>query len=169
MSSDRATRFEFHRAELTRLAYRMTGSQAEAEDLVQEAWLRYAKAAEGGGVAQARPFLFRVVTRLCLDHLKSARVARETYPGPWLPEPIVEPRATAAEVAEEVTVALLLLLERLSPLERAVFLLRDIYDLSYEQIGESLGPPSEACPHLASRARAHVHAGRVRRAGGRPR
>src|SRR5262249_57334846 len=115
-----------HRRHLPGLAYRMLGSLAEAEDVVQDAYLRW-HAAGRGDVADPRAYLSRVVARLCLDHLKSARARRETYVGPWLPEPIVDTAAIApdstSELADDLSVALLMTLERLSPLERAAFLL----------------------------------------------
>lgn len=153
----RAEVFEQHRVELTRLAYRMTGSRAEAEDLVQEAWLRFADQS----VEHPRAWLNRVLTRLCLDHLKSARTRRETYPGPWLPEPVVELDPTV-ELAEDLTLAVLVALERLSPLERAAYLLHEVYDYGYDEIGQLLDRSPTACRQLASRARGHVHSDRSR-------
>jgi len=121
--------FEPHRRRLTALAYRMLGSVAEAEDVVQEAYLRW-HATDRAAVADPRAFLSKIVSRLCVDHLRSARVRRETYVGPWLPEPVLDAAAlnaeTASEYAEDLTVALMLALERLSPLERAAFLLHDV-------------------------------------------
>ncbi|MGE0490551.1 MAG: sigma-70 family RNA polymerase sigma factor [Vulcanimicrobiota bacterium] len=152
-----ATVFEAHRAELTRLAYRMTGSLAEAEDLVQEAWLRF----EGQSVELPRAWLYRVVTRLCLDHLKSARHQREVYPGPWLPEPIVE-ADDPLELAEDLTLALLVALERLSPLERAAWLLHEVYDFGYDELGGLLGRSNTACRQLVSRSRTHLRQQRAR-------
>lgn len=149
--------FEGQRGELTRLAYRMTGSRAEAEDLVQEAWLRFS----GQTVEHPRAWLTRVLTRLCLDHLKSARTRRETYPGPWLPEPVVELDPTV-ELAEDLTMAVLVALERLSPLERAAYLLHEVYDYGYDEIGQLLDRSPTACRQLASRARGHVHSDRSR-------
>jgi len=149
--------FEQHRSELTRLAYRMTGSRAEAEDLVQEAWLRFS----GQQVDHPRAWLTRVLTRLCLDHLKSARARRETYPGPWLPEPVVD-LEPGVELAEELTMAMLVALERLSPLERAAYLLHEVYDYGYDEIGTLLDRSPTACRQLASRARGHVHEDRSR-------
>jgi RNA polymerase sigma-70 factor (ECF subfamily) len=138
--SDAVTTFNPLRPTLVRVAYRMLGSVADAEDVVQEAFLR------------------RVVTRLCLDHLKSARHRRETYIGPWLPEPVVE---AEAEI-DDVTLPLLLALERLSPLERAAFLLHDVFGASFEEVAETIGREPVTCRKLASRARTHVRAARPR-------
>lgn len=155
MSDDAAT-FDALRPALLRVAYRMLGTLADAEDVVQEAWLRWT-AADRSAVAVPEAFLRRIVTRLCLDQLKSARARRETYVGPWLPDPVVEP-----DMIEDVTLPLLLALERLSPLERAAFLLHDVFDESFETIAESLGRDAAACRQLAARARAHVRAERPR-------
>lgn len=123
-----AAMFDAHRPGLLRVAYRMLGSMADAEDVVQEAYIRWA-GTDREAVRVPAAFLRRVVTRLCLDQLKSARVQRETYSGPWLPEPVVE-----AEPVEDVTLPLMLALERLSPLERAAFLLHDVFGESFEEI-----------------------------------
>jgi RNA polymerase sigma-70 factor, ECF subfamily len=161
----RAATFEAHRRHLTGLAYRMLGSLAEAEDAVQEAYLRWHRA-EAGAVDHPRAFLSKVVTRLCLDHLKSARVRRESYVGPWLPEPILDTAAldaeSASEYAHDLSVALMLTLERLSPLERAAFLLHDVFDTPFDEIAEALGRDAAACRQLAARARIHVRAARPR-------
>jgi RNA polymerase sigma-70 factor (ECF subfamily) len=145
-----AATFDALRPKLMRVAYRMLGSVADAEDVVQDAWLRWADT-DRETVRVPEAFLRRVVTRLCLDQLKSARVQREDYIGPWLPEPVVE-----AEEVEDVTLPLMLALERLSPLERAAFLLHDVFGESFEDIAESLGRDSAACRQLANRAREHV-------------
>ena len=139
-----------------RVAYRMLGSVADAEDVVQDAWLRWADA-DRDVVRVPEAFLRRVVTRLCLDQLKSARVRREEYVGPWLPEPVIE-----ADEVEDVTLPLMLALERLSPLERAAFLLHDVFGESFEDVAESLGRDPAACRQLASRAREHVRAEKPR-------
>ena len=115
--SDPAASFEPHRAFLVRLAYRMLGAVAEAEDVVQDVFLRWA-AAERAAVDEPRAYLARTVSRLCLDRMKSARAQRERYVGTWLPEPLIEPAAAAGGLAEDLSVALLLTLERLSPLQR---------------------------------------------------
>ena len=157
--------FEQHRRHLTGLAYRMLGSFADAEDIVQEAWLRW-QSEDRGDVREARAFLSKMVTRLCLDELKSARAQREEYIGPWLPEPVLDESALSPEVATEyaadLSVALLLALERLSPLERAAFLLHDVFDMDFAEIAETLGRNEAACRQLATRARANVAAARPR-------
>ncbi|MEZ4437300.1 MAG: RNA polymerase sigma factor SigJ [bacterium] len=154
--------FEAYRGELCALAYRMTGSRAEAEDLVQEGFVRLHRAAVMPD--NPRAWLYRVVTRLCLDHLKSARARREVYRGPWLPEPMVEPAGSLADAlverADEVTVALLLALETLSPAARAAFVLRAAFDVEYAELAETLGRSEAACRQLVSRARATVQAAR---------
>jgi len=154
--------FEGERRRLTRLSYRMLGSLAEAEDAVQDAWLRWS-AVDPETIDQPQAWLVRVTTRLCLDRLKSARARRETYVGPWLPEPLVEDVAVdPLERAEDVSVAFLLALQRLSPLERAVFLLHDVFDQDYAAVAESLGRSEPACRQLAARARQHVRDARPR-------
>jgi RNA polymerase sigma-70 factor (ECF subfamily) len=155
--------FEPHRRRLTGLAYRMLGSVAEAEDVVQEAWLRW-RTVDAAAVAEPGAYLSRVVTRLCLDQLKSARARREVYVGPWLPEPLVEEAGpdAAHERAEDVTVAFLLALERLSPLERAAFLLHDVFDMEFAAVAVALGRSEAACRQLASRARVRVRDARAR-------
>jgi len=155
-----AEAFAAHRGELLGLAYRMTGTLADAEDIVQEAFVRFD--AHADDVGHPRAFLHQVVTRLCLDLLKSARHRREVYPGPWLPEPIVEPLDGAGPSSSELTVGLLLAFERLSPLERAVFILREAFDHDYETIGELLGRSAAACRQLGTRARAHLRDQRPR-------
>jgi RNA polymerase sigma-70 factor (ECF subfamily) len=153
--------FETARPRLNRLAYRMLGSVAEAEDAVQDAWLRWARSQ--GEVEDPLAWLVRVTSRLCLDRLKSAKARRETYRGPWLPEPLIEELADdPVEKAEEVSVAFLLALERLSPLERAVFLLHDVFEADYGEVAETLGRNEAAVRQLASRARAHVQEARPR-------
>lgn len=153
-----AAPFEAERPRLLRLAYRMTGSLAEAEDLVQDAWLRWARAAD---VDTPAAWLTRVVTRLCLDHLKSARVRRETYVGAWLPEPLLG--ATAPEdMADDLTVTLMLAMERLSPLERAAFLLHDVFDVPLVEVAKTLDRAPATVRQLAARARRHVAAARPR-------
>ncbi len=154
--SDAAASFDALRPKLMRVAYRMLGSVADAEDVVQDAWLRWADT-DREAVRVPEAFLRRVVTRLCLDQLKSARVQREEYVGPWLPEPVVE-----ADEVEDVTLPLMLALERLSPLERAAFLLHDVFGESFDDVAESLGRDAAACRQLASRARDHVRAEKPR-------
>lgn len=156
-SSDAAASFDPLRPTLVRIAYRMLGSVADAEDVVQDAFLRWL-ATDRTAVHVPVAFLRRVVTRLCLDQLKSARHTRETYIGPWLPEPIVADE----EEVDDVTLPLMLALERLSPLERAAFLLHDVFGVSFEEIAETVDRDPAACRQLASRARTHVRAARPR-------
>ena len=160
-SEDLADAFEAQRPRLTRLAYRMLGSVGEAEDAVQDAWLRWTKA--GDAVTDPAAWLVRVTTRLCIDRLRAAKAEREAYRGPWLPEPLIEPlTADPVERAEDVSVAFLLALERLSPLERAVFLLHDVFDEDYAAVAATLDRTEPAVRQLASRAREHVRAARPR-------
>jgi RNA polymerase sigma-70 factor (ECF subfamily) len=145
------------RPRLVRLAYRMLGSLAEAEDAVQEALLRYQRV--DAEVDTPEAFLARTVTRICLDALKSARRRRETYIGPWLPEPIFDAQET---VSDDVTLTLMLALERLSPLERAAFLLHDVFGVALDEIASALDREPAACRKLATRAREHVRDARTR-------
>ncbi|MBZ5709545.1 sigma-70 family RNA polymerase sigma factor [Nannocystis pusilla] len=149
--------FEAQRPRLQRLAYRMLGSVAEAEDVVQDAWLRWRKVEEAVDAPAA--YLGRIVTRLCLDRMKSARARRETYVGAWLPEPLV---AAEADVADDLTLTLMLALERLSPLERAAFLLHDVFGVALGEVATALERDAAAVRQLASRARKHVQAARPR-------
>jgi RNA polymerase sigma-70 factor (ECF subfamily) len=157
--------FESHRSQLMALAYRMTGSVADAEDIVQEAFIRW-KRADRGSVRQSKAFLSKIVMRLCLDSLKSARARRETYVGPWLPEPVLGEGAMAVddatELAQDISMALMMALERLSPSERAAFLLHDVFDSSYAEVAATIDRSEAACRQLVSRARAHVRAARPR-------
>ena len=158
--------FKAHSGRLLGLAYRMLGSRADAEDIVQEAWIRLSsKAAQ---VKNAEAYLMTVATRLCLDHLKSARVRRETYVGPWLPEPVLSTEAlspeTATELADDLSFALLLTLQKMTPPERAAFLLHDVFDLPFAEVAVTLGKSEAACRQLAARARKAVkrpHAGKA--------
>ena len=166
--NERATHedtFESHRNHLMGLAYRMTGSVADAEDILQEAYLRWERT-DVQTVRQPKAFLSKVVTRLCLDSLKSARARKETYVGPWLPEPVLGEGAMAVddatELAQDISMALLMALERLSPAERAAFLLHDVFDASYGEVADALGRSEAACRQLTSRARAHVQSTRPR-------
>jgi RNA polymerase sigma-70 factor (ECF subfamily) len=143
---------------LIRIAYRMLGSVADAEDVVQEAFLRWFDT-DRNAVREPEAFLRRIVTRLCLDHLKSARYRRENYIGPWLPEPVVE---TPESDIDDFTLPLMIALERLSPLERAAFLLHDVFGIGFDEIAETIGREPAACRQLASRAREHVRAERPR-------
>jgi RNA polymerase sigma-70 factor (ECF subfamily) len=153
-----AEAFDPLRPLLTRIAYRMLGSRADAEDVVQDAFLRWLDA-DRAAVREPQAFLRRIVTRLCLDQLKSARRRREVYPGPWLPEPIVQ---GDEDEIDDVTLPLLMALERLSPLERAAFLLHDVFGIGFDEIAATLGREAAACRQLATRARAHVRATRPR-------
>ena len=153
---DAAPDFGLLRPKLRRVAYRMLGSVADAEDVVHEAFIRWMKA-DRTDVREPEAFLRRTVTRLCLDQLKSARHQRETYIGTWLPDPLVE-----EEPDEDVTLPLMLALERLSPLERAAFLLHDVFGLEFEEVAETIQRDSAACRQLAARARAHVREAKPR-------
>jgi RNA polymerase sigma-70 factor (ECF subfamily) len=155
-SEDAAAGFEPLRPTLMRVAYRMLGSVVDAEDMVQEAFIRW-MSADRSEVREPEAFLRRTVTRLCLDQLKSARRQRETYVGPWLPDPLVE-----EEEEEDVTLPLMLALERLSPLERAAFLLHDVFGLGFEEIAATIQRDPTACRQLAARARTHVREARPR-------
>lgn len=165
MMLDPAASFEPHRRRLLGLAYRMLGSMADAEDAVQETYLRW-HAADRGKVIEPRAFLMTTTTRICLDMLTSARARREEYVGPWLPEPVLDTAALApdshTELAEDLSIALLLMLDRLSPLERAAFLLHDVFDFSFGEVAAALDRKEAAVRQLASRARAHVKEGRPR-------
>jgi RNA polymerase sigma-70 factor (ECF subfamily) len=163
-----AADFEPHRSFLRGLAYRMLGSRADAEDAVQDAWLRW-HAAELGAVENPRAYLAQTVTRLCLDRLKSAQAQREIYVGQWLPEPLVDeaeafaPSPEAAhELASDLSFAFMRALDRLSALERAAFLLHDVFDVDFAQVAQALGRSEAACRQLAARARANVRAERPR-------
>jgi RNA polymerase sigma-70 factor, ECF subfamily len=160
----KAEQFEELRPLLFSIAYRILGSVSEAEDAVQETWLRYA--ASGTQPASAKAFLSAVVTRISIDVLRSARVRRETYVGPWFPEPLLtDPYSDperSAELADSVSMAALLLLERLTPPERAVFVLREVFGFGFAEIAPAVGSSEAACRQLAVRARRHVNAGRPR-------
>ncbi len=176
MSVDEAAAvFEAHREALQRLAYRMLGTVGDAQDLVQETWLRWA-AADRARVREPRAWLLRTCSRLCLDQLKSARVQREVYPGPWLPEPLVLDVAVTddagggrrLELDESVSMALLTAMERLTPAERAALLLHDVFDHDYAEVAEVLGRNEAACRKLVSRARARVGGDREREGKSEP-
>ncbi len=155
---DAAAVFDPLRPALIRVAYRMLGSVADAEDVVQDAFLRWLDV-DRDAVREPAAFLRRIVTRLCLDRLKSLRRERERYVGSWLPEPVVE---SGEEGTDDVTLPLLMALERLSPLERAAFLLHDVFGLGFEEVAATIERDPAACRQLASRARAHVRADRPR-------
>jgi RNA polymerase sigma-70 factor (ECF subfamily) len=150
-----------NRRYLLDVAYRMLGSISEAEDIVQDAFARLVRA-DRGEIDDIRGWLVVVVSRLCLDQLRSARSQRETYVGPWLPEPLIQPPGEAFDPAERVTLddsvrmALLVVLERLTPAERAAFVLHDLFRFSFEDVARIVGRSAEACRQLASRARHHV-------------
>jgi RNA polymerase sigma-70 factor (ECF subfamily) len=144
------------RPKLVRVAYRMLGSVADAEDAVQEAFLRWIKEPRTE-VLVPEAYMRRVVTRLCLDKLKSAQRNRETYIGPWLPDPLVE-----EQEVEDVTLPLMLALERLSPLERAAFLLHDVFGLEFDEVAAAIQRDEATCRQLAHRARTHVRADKPR-------
>ena len=159
-ADDATVIFETHRARLLRIAYRMLGSRSEAEDIVQNAWLRWVDA-DRSGIAAPYPFLARVVTRLCLDEMKSARARRETYVGAWLPEPLVEAEEDGVD-EDDLTLTLMMALERLSPLERAAFLLHDVFGVPLGEVADTLDREAAAVRQLAVRARRNVQAARPR-------
>ena len=159
MTTADASSFESYRPLMFSIAYRMLGSATEAEDIVQEAYLRY-QAVAPGAIQSPRAFLSTIVTRLCLNQLQSARVQRETYIGPWLPEPVITgdrpgPERSLAE-AESVTLAFMVLLETLSPEERAVFLLREVFDYEYDEIADMLEMSAANCRQLFHRAKGRI-------------
>ena len=168
--TERALRYDRDHARCLRaLAYRMLGSRSEAEDIVQEAWLDWARVDEST-IQHPGAYLSRLVINLCLDKLDSAATRREEYVGVWLPEPLLNEEAdwspgpeVRAEYAQDVSIAFMLTLERLSPLERAAFLLHDVFDLDFDEIGRRLERGPDACRQLASRARNHVKADYARR------
>jgi len=159
--------FDRHRRLLFGVAYQMLGSVADAEDVVQDAWLRWSSA-DRSEVADPKAYLVRIVSRLALDRLSSARARRETYVGPWLPEPLLtEPAATpdpaeAVEIGEQVSLALLVVLETLSPLERAVFVLREVFGMSAGEVAAVLDRSEASVRQTAHRAREHVESRRPR-------
>ncbi|MDO8455581.1 MAG: RNA polymerase sigma factor SigJ [Burkholderiaceae bacterium] len=168
MTDSTSALFEAHRPHLLALAYRMLGSRAEAEDVVQDTWLRQ-KDVNLGEIEFVRAYLSRIATNLCLDRMQTARARREQYVGSWLPEPLED--ATGAfdpgpqahiEYAQNVSVAFMLALERLSALERAAFLLHDVFDQSFDEVALRLGRSAAACRQLANRARAHVRTDQAR-------
>jgi RNA polymerase sigma-70 factor (TIGR02957 family) len=168
MTADVGT-FDRHRRLLFTVAYQMLGSVADAEDVVQDTWLRWS-AADRSGVADERAYLVQITTRLALDRMDSARSRRESYVGPWLPEPLLTGGGTvaaappapgpdeAAELGEQVSLALLVVLETLSPAERAVFVLREVFGLPVPEVAAALGRSDAAVRQMAHRAREHVHA-----------
>ncbi|HSW20105.1 MAG TPA: RNA polymerase sigma factor SigJ [Ramlibacter sp.] len=166
--SDVTAAFEAQRRHLRALAYRMLASRAEAEDVVQDCWLRW-REVDHATVRDTRAYLSQTATHLCLDRLQSARQRRERYVGVWLPEPLVDEGAQYSpdpeainEYAQNVSIAFMLALERLSALERAAFLLHDVFDVDFDEIGRRLQRSAAACRQLATRARQHVRANEVR-------
>lgn len=155
-AAEAAASFDPLRPLLTRVAYRMLGSVADAEDVVQDAYIRWL-GTDRGAVREPAAFLRRTVTRLCLDQIKSARNTRETYIGPWLPDPLVE-----EEEDDDVTLPLMLALERLSPLERAAFLLHDVFGVGFDEVAKTIDRDPAATRQLAARARGHVRDARPR-------
>lgn len=160
----RAQEFEQLRPMLFSIAYRLLGCVGEAEDAVQETWLRFQGRLDAPNSTKA--FLSAVVTRISLDVLRSARIRREQYVGEWFPEPLLvdpyEDPERSAELADSISMAALILLERLSPLERAVFVLRDVFAFDFAEIADAVGRSETACRQLAGRARRHMEAGRPR-------
>src|SRR5215471_13546582 len=163
MMCDMAETYEDLRPLLFSIAYRMLGRVGEAEDVVQDAFLRYQNAAarQTGEIESPKAYLSAVTTRLAIDHLRSARVRKEQYVGEWLPEPLLTDDmsldgARYVEEADSLSMAFLLLLERLSPVERAVFLLHDVFDYGYDEVAQIVERSEDNCRQLASRARRHV-------------
>lgn len=169
--NDRADSFNRHRSHLTSVAYRMLGTLDEAEDVVQDAWLRW-QGADTDTIRNARAWLTTVVTRLAIDHLRAAKRRREDYVGPWLPEPVIDMPLTdaqrhetpeeSAERADEISLALLAILEQLGAEERAAFLLRETFDYDYDELAGVLGKSEAACRQLVSRAKKRIADGRPR-------
>jgi len=157
--------YEEHRPELARLAYRMLGSRADADDVLQEGYLRWTRA-DRSDVRTPRPYLFSMMTRLCIDQRRAIDARKETYVGPWLPEPIVELEATAApdrlEAAEDISMAFLVVMESLSPVERAAYLLRRVFDYDYQEIAAVVEKSEANCRQLVSRAEERVRERRPR-------
>jgi RNA polymerase sigma-70 factor (ECF subfamily) len=161
---DRTTAFTRHRSRLYGIAYRMLGSKADAEDMLQEAYLRWHRA-DAERVQTPEAWLVTTVTRLCIDRLRAARTEREAYVGPWLPEPFVgesPPADHCAELASDLSVAFLVVLERLAPEERAAFLLHEVFDCEYDEIARILGKSETACRQIVHRARDRVRQDRPR-------
>jgi RNA polymerase sigma-70 factor (ECF subfamily) len=161
MNDKDTTQFEAYRPLMFSIAYRMLGSATDAEDILQEAYLRY-RASSPGQIVSPKAYLSTIVTRLCLNQLESAHAQRETYIGPWLPEPILTDSDSMlspgrqAELHDSLSIAFLALLEQLSPLERAVFLLRQVFDYEYAEIADILDKEEAACRQMFSRARKHI-------------
>jgi RNA polymerase sigma-70 factor, ECF subfamily len=151
--------FKQYRPLLFSIAYRMLGTVTDAEDMVQETFLRWQQTAEAT-VKSAKTYLSSIITRLCIDHLRSARVQREQYVGPWLPEPIMtqltDDPAAQVELADSLSMAFLVVLECLSPIERAVFLLREVFEYDYDEIGPIVGKSSTNCRQILKRSKEHL-------------
>src|ERR687887_1442157 len=166
MASDVETLFEELRPLMFSIAYRMVGSVSEAEDIVQEAFLRFHRSFSDGEAESPKAVLSTITTRLAIDHLRSARVRRERYVGEWLPEPLVTDAvpdaAEHAETADSLSMAFLVLLENLTPVERAVFLLREVFDYDYGEIATIVERSEDNCRQLYVRARRHIDEGRPR-------
>ena len=162
---DRADTFQQHRPRLYGIAYRMLGSKADAEDMLQEAYLRWHQA-DTERVRIPEAWLTTTITRLCIDRLRAARIEREAYVGPWLPEPLigeeVAPPDRKTELASDLSVAFLVVLERLAPEERAAFLLHEVFDCGYPEIARVLGKNEASCRQIVHRARERVHRDRPR-------
>jgi RNA polymerase sigma-70 factor, ECF subfamily len=158
-TGDRLAAFNQYRSLLFSIAYRMLGSVADAEDILQESFIRW-QGSDAANIHSERAFLVTIVSRLCINHLQSARVQREEYVGQWLPEPLVTDRATdpfsAICVDESLSLAFLVLLERLTPLERAVLLLRDVFDYDYAEIARTIGKGEANCRQILRRARERI-------------
>lgn len=160
-TTDWGAELEAHRPLLFSIAYRMLGTAAEAEDAVQDAWLR-AREAVDADIRSPRAYLTTIVTRLCIDRLRSAERTRVEYPGPWLPEPLAAPNQETAELASSLTTAFLVLLETLSPTERAVFLLREVFERDFDEIAQTVGKSEANTRQILARARGHVRDARPR-------
>lgn len=159
-SDKRSADFQAERIRLQRLAYRMLGSLSDAEDVVQDAWLRWERAEDG--IDFPTTYLTRIVTRLCLDRRKSSRRQREAYIGPWLPDPLLTSPEPYEMIADDLSVTLMLAMERLSPLERAAFLLHDVFGVALPDVAVTLARRPAAVRQLASRARKHIQVARRR-------
>lgn len=164
-TQDRLSEFERHRPRLFGVAYRMLGSRADAEDVLQDAYLRWHRGA-ADELRSPEAWLVTIVTRLCIDRLRAVRVEREQYVGPWLPEPLIGDAAPAAdaqaELSSSLSIAFLVVLEQLAPDERAAFLLHDVFDTEYAEIAQILGKSEAACRQIVSRARKRVRGQRPR-------